>query len=114
MFFSHTNTEIWLYRLMNKEILPKDIAQGIIFYAVHVVETFHNFVAERICGEVSLFDRIKKNAVPSWNSNPGKDPSFSLSIEHATTGLFSRMLMLVRSSRDLYLSQVISRYELSS
>ena len=98
------------------EVLPqKDVER---FLAVKEIgkESYEMFVEERIEGESSIWDTIKKKKIPSFTSN-NKTTSVKLNGEtlqiREERKLMNRILVASRSRAEIDLSNIFGTYEFS-
>jgi hypothetical protein len=111
-----TSDETHMFKLMTKEILPKEIEESILATERRGSTAMNTFVKERICGDTNLWDKMTKCKPLLWNSST-KEIKLQAKSEvltlRATTGLMSRLLIIARSTRDVDLEDVIGNYEFS-
>ena len=112
-----TSDEKHLFNITTKEIVPKTIEENILSVEMRGSSAMREFVDQRICGEINLWDRMTKCKVLSWTSSTKeikiKAKSEILTLR-ATTGLMSRLLIVARSSREVDMEEVIGKYEFST
>ena len=106
-----------LHNVVTKHALKED-AQESILKLVNRGETAKvAFIQDRISGERNLWDRMTKVKYLNWDTLSkkvvlkGQTKEFQF---RSTTNLFSRLLIIAKSGRDLDLQKTISEYEFSN
>jgi hypothetical protein len=106
-----------LYNLMTKQVVPEHIEQDILDMEDRGKRALKSFVEQRICGTSNLWDRMTKVKYNNWDDMCKtvklKDTKGQVELK-ATNALFARMLMIAKSSRQIDLQDVISKYEFTA
>ena len=109
--------ELHMFKLMSKEIVPKNVEESILSMEERGTTALQSFVDDRICGDKNLWEKMTKSKYLTWSST---SKSITLAAKsdiitvRATVNLMSRLLIIARSSRAVDLEEVIGCYELST
>ena len=105
-----------LIHFTKHHIIKSEVEDSILSTMLRGMSAYQHFVSERICGEKNMWDKMSKVKYLGWNDN-NKSTKVKITGEHVTltasNSLLSRLLILTRSTRDIDLKEVISKYEFS-
>lgn len=114
---SEDAAEIKLVNLITNVIMPDAVQKDILNVEQRGRKALEQFVAERICGDKNLWDKLPKLKYQNWSNGSKtlkvKSGSEVLSLK-ATNSLFARLLIIAKSSREMDLEEIIGSYEFST
>jgi hypothetical protein len=113
--FSDQNKQ--LHNFMTKQVLRDEAQTSILNMEARGEAAKVSFVEQRICGKVNLWDRMTRVKFLNWDDLHKKTTLKSKTKEfqlRTTTSLFSRLLVIAKSDRNLDLQAAISQHEFHS
>ncbi|KAL5016812.1 hypothetical protein ScPMuIL_006401 [Solemya velum] len=113
--FSDKQTK--LYSFMTKQVLREEVQDSILSVEARGKSARDMFLKQKICCEVNLWDKMTKLKFLNWDDLCRrvklKDKTVEFQLK-TMASLFSRLLVIARSDRDLDFQQAISEHEFNN